>query len=473
MPRFAGTLVEEVKKPRFAGTPQLADDTAPAPAPRSNDPRSKQNFAERVKADTSKRYENVQNVKRQGKPFIAGSKAVGQSAALATDILSEAGVSAFRALPNSVENPIRKGAGVLGKAVAESPIGGAASYLSGKYGEFKDAHPDIASVTEDGINVAGVLSIAKPKAALGAATKTGEVAIDIAAAPIKKSIQGGKKLAEGVAARSADDLDNALIAMRDEASPLFERSKELGAVLNKPRATSIVNKMQSAIGVKDSNSARRLYGDTLSILDDFRLDLKQKDFGINDLHEYRQSLNKVIEKNKLSNPADAEMARTAKEALDDALKDIQPIDIIGGNTEARDLLLQGIDEWAKMKRFETISDMVRAAGGDPNKIRSSFKRFANKKKNLRGFTDQEKDMIHAIGDGSTGDSVLKGFGRFGIEPGNVFLPLVTGGLGGLAGSGGASGGLIAAGTVARQARKYATRAEPERLLKTIESRGKP
>ena len=159
------------------------------------------------------------------------------------------------------------------------------------------------------------------------------------------------------------------------------------------------------------------------------------------------------------------MAQQAINAMDDSIAGLKKIDVIGGNTEAIDLLLSGRNEWKRFRKFEQITHMVKRAGGDPNKIRSEFKRFSMKPKNLRGFSEQERAMIKAIGNPGASDKILKGIGRFGFEPQNVFLPMV----GGYVVGGPTGAALLSAGTVARQARRLATRAEPEQLLKAIES----
>lgn len=429
-------------------------------------PAQQQGFLQRYGQDLQKRsqmYNDIENARLRGEQGAIESgfqKAGKVGAGMAIDLGSELLTSAFRSLPDSIEQPIRDVGSFVGQAVA--PV---AQPAIAKYGEFATEHPRAARNIEAGINMAYMIppTVKYGEQALAAGTKAAGATADVAAAPFKK-------LADGIMARTPDQLDEAAAALKSSASGLYKQSRAAGVVLNQKRAKNIYNSMSDA--VKDSGRLNaRLHGDTISVLDDLSESLKAGDFSFENLDQFRQLLRDVVNKNtdaiKGMNP-DALKASKAIDALDDAVVNLKPIDIIGGDKTAIDLLLQGRKEWQRFRKFEQVSHMVKKAAGDPNKIRSAFKSFTDKPKNLTGFSKQEVEMMKAIANPGMADKTLKGLGRFGVEPGNVFLPIVTGGLGTMAGTGGATGGLIAAGTVARQARKYATRAEPERLLKLME-----
>lgn len=285
-------------------------------------------------------------------------------------------------------------------------------------------------------------------------------------------VKGTKTASTGIVARGVDELDQTAFKIKQNASSLYKKSRDAGAIINRNRASNIINRMQKAVSDTGKINAR-LHGDTISVLDDLRGAQKSGEFGLEELDQYRQLLSDVVNKNtdaiKGMNP-DAYKATKAIEALDDAVENLAPIDIKGGKIEAVDALNAGRAEWAKFRKFESVANIVRQANGDPNKLKSGFSRFVNKPKNLRGFTKEEVGALKAAGNNSMNEKILKGLGRFGIEPGNVYLPLVGGGLGALSGAGVPAAAIVGAGTVARQAQKFTARGKAEQALRAIESR---
>lgn len=310
---------------------------------------------------------------------------------------------------------------------------------------------------------------------LGAATLgAGLPLVPAVGKAIGKTVQGGSKnIVSGIKARAPEELDEVAKSMAADASALYTKSKNLGAVLNKNRAVSIYNKMNQAV-TSAGKTNPKLHGDTLSVLDDVKSAVQSDNpFSLEELDQYRQLLDDVITKNtdvagKL-NP-DAFRAVQAKNALDDSVRGLNKIDIVGGKTEAVDALLEGRAKWAQKSKYESVTRELRKAGGDPAKIKSRLERFVNDPRKMRGFTQEEKDSLIAASRNSMNEKILKGLGRFGIEPNNVFLPLVTGGLTTMAGATGFGAPLVAAGTVARQANKFVARGKAENALKMIESR---
>lgn len=290
-----------------------------------------------------------------------------------------------------------------------------------------------------------------------------------------KLLKGSKVVKTGLNARGADELEATAQQLKQGASKLYQQSKEYGAVLNSKRAVNITNRIEKSVSQTGKNNAR-LHGDTLSVIDDLKQATKSGPLSLEELDQYRQLFSDVVNKNtdaiKGANP-DALKASRAIEALDDAVERLAPIDIVGGKIEAVDALNAGRAEWAKYRKFESVANIIKQADGDPNKIKSGFKRFANKPKNLRGFTEDEIATLKAAGNNTINEKILKGLGRFGIDPGNVFLPLVGGGLGTMSGYGAPSAVLVGAGTLARQGQKYTARGKAEKAIQAIEDRQVP
>lgn len=133
-----------------------------------------QNLFQRIGMDFQRRQETVRQKRAEEAPFMTGSKAVGQAAGfLGSDIPSEILTSGFRALPDVIEQPLRR----TGTKIVESPIGKfigkGAEAGGGVYSSFKEAHPNIASVAEDVGNSGVFLAGVKPS--IQAATTTAQI----------------------------------------------------------------------------------------------------------------------------------------------------------------------------------------------------------------------------------------------------------------------------------------------------------
>jgi len=297
-------------------------------------------------------------------------------------------------------------------------------------------------------------------------------AIKYAPIAAKNTSKGVSNIIQGAKAASQDEIDNVARGMSGEASQLYTKFRDTGAALHNMTAQNIFGKMEQAVSSAGKTNPK-LHGDTLSVLQDVKDTIAAgKPVGLEDLDQLRQLLNDSIRKNtdvagKL-NP-DALRSVKAKNALDDAVKKLNKADIVGGKKESVDLLLSARSKWAQKERYENVSRVLQKAGGDPNKIKTGLTRFLSDPRKTKGFSKEEMSALKYAANSTTPEKILKGLGRFGVDPGNVFLPVVTGGLGTLAGGGIGAGALVGTGTVARQASKYAARGKADALLKAIEA----
>ena len=137
--------------------------------------------------------------------------------------------------------------------------------------------------------------------------------------------------------------------------------------------------------------------------------------------------------------------------------------------EALDLLNTARSEWQRYRKFDTITNIVRKADGDPNRTKTLLQNFVNNPKNLRGFTEAEVEALKRAKTNSTAEGLMKAMGKFGFDigsgrnAGNSALPI------GSILLGGGTGGLTAAvGTIARQAQKLSARGQIDDVLKLIQ-----
>jgi len=418
----AGDTVAAKKLANYIKSQQQPMDM-PAPQQAAPEPRSEQNFFERMGSNFERRQQNVRDVRDAGKPFLAGSKAIGQAAGLGNDIVSEAMTSGFRALPDFIETPIRQKASDVMAGPVGQYLGMGAEAGAGAWGQFKEAYPNVASVTEDVANSGMFLAGVKPT--LNTVGKTATTTKNVIKSPISgtgKMIEA-KSMRKGFAARGAEEMDDVTQAMKNQSSDLYRQSKEAGALINRNKGVNIVNRMKNKIGISSEKAVHsRLYGDTLSVIDDMEQAAKTGNLSLEDIDGYRQLLNDAVSKNYgvMGPSGDAKKAIDAINELDDLIEGLAPIDIIGGDTGAIDSLIAGRAQWAKARKFETVSQVIKNANGDPNKIKTGFQRILKDKKKTRGFLPEELKAIEDASKYTMNETIMKGLGRFGVAPENVF-----------------------------------------------------
>lgn len=365
------------------------------------------------------------------------------------------GAGATTKTGTAIANSLRSGN--TAARVTKGAVAGATS--GGLYG---------AGSAEDGERLEG----AGKGAALGGAFGA---AIPIAGAAVNAGVKGSQNAWKGVFARTGEDLQKIGQQIKDKASSHYKVMRESGAVINPNSGKRLISAIDNALLSTGKNNPR-LHGDTISVIDDLKAASQSGRIGLEELDQFRQLLGEVVSKNtdaiKGINP-DALKASRAIEALDDIVEKFSAKDIRGGNTDAINALNMARQEWKKYRKFESISNIIRRADGDPNKLKSGLQAFVLKKKNLQGFSKEERVALVNAARNSGGEKLLKALGKFGFDlgasltPGNTFLPVASS----LAGGAGVPGGipLAVGGTAARQAQKYVGRAKIEDVLKMIES----
>lgn len=319
-------------------------------------------------------------------------------------------------------------------------------------------------------------------AAFGAGLGVGGKAVQLAgqgAAKLGEDIIKGYKArpVEAVAGftnKPVETLDAVAQAIKDKSSNLYTQMREAGANIRPSATGTIFKEIDNALNESGIMNAR-LHGDTLGIVSDLK-DLakgKKGNIGLEELDQYRQLLGDVVKKNtdvagKLN--ADGLKANIAIDKLDDVVENLKPNYLVeSGDPKAVELLNQARDEWKRYRKFDSISNIVRKADGDPNRIKTLMQNFVNNPKNLRGFTSVEKDALRNASRNSNSEGLLKAVGKFGFDLGsgrnigNAALPV-----GSILVGGGTGGMLATVGTVARQAQKLSARGKVEDVLKLIQ-----
>lgn len=361
--------------------------------------------------------------------------------------LATGGIAAGTKAGTTVGNSLRTG-GLLARAGKGSLAGAAsgAAYGAGtaEYGKSGEG------AVEGGI-LGGVVGAAAP----------------VVGAALKSTVGSLKNIKYGATARTIEQLDEAASAIKQSSAASYKAMRDAGAVINKNRAANIANRVEGAIR-SDGKLNASLHSNTLSVLDDFKKASRESDFTLEELDQWRQLFGEVA--GNFNDKLNARKASIAIGAIDDAVNNLKGIDLKGGSTKAVDALKQGRAEWAKARKFEAVSEIVRKADGDPNRIKNLLKNFVDNPKKMRGFSPEETIALRKAAKNSAGESLLKSLGKFGFDlgssraAGNTALPIAASLIPG-------AQPLAIAGTAARQTQKYMGRAKLEDALRMIENGG--
>lgn len=310
-------------------------------------------------------------------------------------------------------------------------------------------------------------------AGMGAAVATAIPAIGSAALGtygLARNVSAGLRSATPEAMTSTAQI------MRERASGLYSRAREIGATLAPASSRFLSDKVARAVHSVGMTNPR-LHGDTLSVLSQFREVPKRGGFyDLQELDQYRQLFSDVINKNTVNGRAnaDAMLATRAISAIDDAVDGIDDSMLLRGSREAIDALKQGRAAWGQARSYERLSDAVSGAAGDPNRIKAAMFRFAQNRNNLRGFTEAEVAAIKEAGSSSGAEKVMRLLGTFGFDIGNTLTGKNAALPGLMTGLGYVNPAMVipvAAGTAARSVAKQSARGAAQRALDAVANRG--
>lgn len=298
----------------------------------------------------------------------------------------------------------------------------------------------------------------------------------------KKLVEGvadtGKTLLEGLKARAPEALDRVTQNLSKQGDTAFKAMRNSGVRIIPEKSEQIVNNIAQELVNSTGKNDSALHGGTLKILKDMQRN-SSKGFDIEDLHIYQKRLAQVINKNSVAggNKEDAFKANAVKDLIDENIDNLKETDIPHEARNAINQLHVGKAVWAQMRKFEAISDIVKKADGDPNRMKNLLEQLKNNPKRMRGFTPEEVSLLHDAARNSTPETILKMLGKFGVDLGSIraaasgsALPVLTEVAGGKFGHPLVGTAITTGGTAAKYGQKLAARAKTERLLKAIENR---
>jgi hypothetical protein len=418
-----------------------------------------------------------------GLPQALGNKAVGGVQA-ATSALGFGDSEFAKNLASEVSKLKEQQAQLSGAERAGIFTGEVAADLALTKGRSLLAGGAVSGLTtplEDSSSEARAKEIAKD-AALSYTTGKG---VELIGKGIGATKTGLGNIIKGVNARAPEELGVIAQGLKDKAKASYDAAAELGGSLKPKASKKILGEVRQAVS-QDGPLFKTNHGKTLSILQDIENDALDKGYklGIDNIDQYRKAISDAIfdETDKITgivSPAGRKLTLAASK-LENILDNIPENYLVkAGDKKAAELFKQGNKDYGVYRRFQRVADIVEKSQGDPNLIKRNLANFVKDKKNLKGFSGEQKDVLKSASKLSGGEGILKMFGKFGLDlgtpvtQGNTALP-VLGALGAGFGAGAQTGGAtLAAGTVARQAQKYIARGKLDDALKLIQSSGDP
>lgn len=412
---------------------------------------------------------------------VAGTE-VGAAGDIAGQAISETARAGFAVLPEGAQ----KGLEEAGTQFLQSSVGKAGLEAlqtgAGAFQAFQEQNPRAARNIEAGFNVAAFFTPVKGVSAAKLAKKGADISVEAAGAVVGDIIQNvavGAKAAKeftpavkrGLAARATDQLETASDALSSKTTQAYKIFEDAGGAVKQEKLATLPDQITKNIVAKTPLN-KTLHAKTISVLDGLAESIASGKNSLVEVEQQRRLLGRVAsEVDSIGRATDDAFTSTiALKTVDDFLDNLKAVDATG-TKGAISLLKTARNEARKSRKFDIVADIIKKADGDPNKIKSGFKRFVDKKKNLKGFSPEEIKALRTAAANTTGEKLLKSFGKFGfdlgtsITPGNTALP-------GLAVAGSAVGlptaPLVVGGTGARIAQKGLARGRAEDVLQQIE-----
>lgn len=290
-------------------------------------------------------------------------------------------------------------------------------------------------------------------------------AIPAAGSAVRGTVRNTKNAVRGMTARSGDDLDAAVGAVRDKANAAYQKMRDSGAVLERKASNNVVRQLDDVLAKETTN--RRIHGNTLAVVSDLRKAAKKGALGLEELDQYRRLFGEMG--GDLGNKSNARLATLMRNNIDDALDGLDDTAFKAGNKEALDALKQGRAEFARTRKMEMVTDIIKKSDGDANYVKRELKKLVQNPKKMRGFNQDERAALEEASRLGFGEGTMKMLGKFGIDfgnsrLGNTALPVI----GGLATG---SPVLPTVGTAARYGQKAVARGKAENALRVIEGVG--
>ncbi len=313
-----------------------------------------------------------------------------------------------------------------------------------------------------------------PQAAKEGAEKAAAIG---GALPLGLAALGGTLNAiTGIAAKGTDSLEKVGTKLYQDASASYTKMRNIGATFNQGASSQLSSDVDQAL--QKVRFIPALNPQTTAIVSDMKDALANgKDISLDELDQWRRLLGRV------GGSEDGLSAGNVRQAIDSFVKNANQSHLSNGTTDAIDALNAGRQGFQKASKFDDVLDVLKKAGGDPNKIKAGMARFMNNEDNTTGWSADELNALKKAANNTMGEKLLKAGGKFGFDlgsttgggSGNTALPIfgaMSGGAFGMTHGGPALGGELSAlipavGTAARAGQTYIARGKAQNLLNAI------
>jgi hypothetical protein len=141
------------------------------------------------------------------------------------------------------------------------------------------------------------------------------------------------------------------------------------------------------------------------------------EMGVDDLEIVRRQLGMAID------PMDKNQSRIAmklRDRLDDYVQNIGADDLADGSMDGAAAALKDARAiWSKNRKTEIIEEIMEKAqtqaSGHENGLRIGFRALLNNKKKMAGFTDDERQAIKEVAEGTPTRNAMRLLGKFGFD----------------------------------------------------------
>lgn len=349
----------------------------------------------------------------QGVPETA-FQVVGEGLMGVGDVLGNLAISGYRAIPQSVRQPIEAGAGSALKAIGKLPVGfggegtlGQAipqeiGMLSQGFENLEKESPRTAANLRALGAIATTLSPAKTTRAVGTLGKTTGKTIKATAKKLTDLIPEPKKITSET--------------LRKEASKIYQSLDEIGASVKGNKLTNLADDINADIRARGRSlpSETRLAAQKLADPEnkvrqaqDIFESLRDQDLTLDGFKTIDQDLGEIAY-------ATSTPERARKQILDmqrklrDMVESASPEDL--KNPEAFQAYKKARDLWSKQARIgdlELITNKAFATDQPAASLKRALKRFLANKENLRGFSQQEIEAIKKASETGLGGELLR------------------------------------------------------------------
>lgn len=344
-------------------------------------------------------------------------------------------------------------------AAADTKAGRAIGSAAQSVSKFEDEHPSIGKPVRAVGSVLGATAGAEGLASGASAANMGKDAVVSGARKAATAASdfhaADSALARGYKSRTPEMLKKSTDTMKAESSATFKAARAAGDIVPPHVGEPLVADLEKSLIEQHGKIDPDLHSGTRGVLDSMAEKAK-KGMDLEDVDNFRSRLREIAE----GGGKDADKAGAAIDMIDKKI----------ASTKGSETWNKARDQWAKAKKFETISDIVRKSDGDINKAKKALRDLAGDPKKNWAFNEQERAAIKQAGEFGTAESLLNFAGKFGFD---VSSHGVRGSLGGTIGSiatlGAHSAGVLpVVGTVAKSAQNLLGRSKIEDLLQHIE-----